>query len=72
MGSWKVLVNYVGTCRAKNTQMEYLIANHYAKNPYEIYIKSDGNGWYEAYQPDGLGKTVDHEMKKLIDKIRIN
>ena len=72
MGGWKVLSNYVATCRAKNSQVQYLIANYTDPNFFEIYVKSNGAGWYEAFIPDEIRKSFDGQMKKMMDKIHVD
>ena len=64
--NWKVMAEYTGSCHAKNSAEEHIVAEYHAPDFYVIYLKSDGAGWYKAYMPDGL----DNKVKKVLDKIR--
>ncbi len=66
---WKAKAVYIATCRTKNTSLEYIIANYTEENPYEILIKADGEGWYEAYMPNEMQKAVDKQVKNMVNKI---
>jgi hypothetical protein len=71
MSGWRATAVLVATCRAKNSSVQYMIANNQQNNPFEIYIKDLGKNQYKAFIPDEMQRTMHDQMKKAMDRIRI-